>query len=100
MRSGPSGKPESPARYEEMVAEAERTRKLTEEIRRFRRVRAWVASSSSGRIFRRLLWRSLASSTACPSSLPRNGIAGVIGPNGVGKTTLFKTIVGPSMAVS
>ena len=27
-------------------------------------------------------------------SLPRNGIVGVIGPNGVGKTTLFKTIVG------
>ena len=27
-------------------------------------------------------------------SLPRNGIVGVIGPNGVGKTTLMKTIVG------
>src|ERR1700688_2290234 len=27
-------------------------------------------------------------------SLPRNGIVGVIGPNGVGKTTLFKMIVG------
>ena len=27
-------------------------------------------------------------------SLPCNGIVGVIGPNGVGKTTLFKTIVG------
>jgi ATPase subunit of ABC transporter with duplicated ATPase domains len=27
-------------------------------------------------------------------SLPPNGIVGVIGPNGVGKTTLFKTIVG------
>ncbi len=26
--------------------------------------------------------------------LPRNGIVGVIGPNGVGKTTLFKAIVG------
>ena len=26
--------------------------------------------------------------------LPRNGIVGVIGPNGVGKSTLFKTIVG------
>ncbi len=34
--------------------------------------------------------------------LPRNGIVGVIGPNGVGKTTLFKTIVGlsPSAAAS
>jgi ATPase subunit of ABC transporter with duplicated ATPase domains len=27
-------------------------------------------------------------------SLPRNGIVGVIGPNGTGKTTLFKMIVG------
>src|SRR5690606_36093018 len=27
-------------------------------------------------------------------SLPRNSIVGIIGPNGVGKTTLFKTIVG------
>ena len=27
-------------------------------------------------------------------TLPRNGIVGVIGPNGVGKSTLFKTIVG------
>ena len=27
-------------------------------------------------------------------TLPRNGIVGVIGPNGVGKTTLFKMIVG------
>ena len=27
-------------------------------------------------------------------TLPRNGIVGVIGPNGVGKTTLFKAIVG------
>ncbi|MBN3585555.1 ATP-binding cassette domain-containing protein, partial [Algoriphagus aestuarii] len=27
-------------------------------------------------------------------SLPPNGIVGVIGPNGVGKTTLFKMIVG------
>ena len=27
-------------------------------------------------------------------TLPRNGIVGVIGPNGVGKTILFKTIVG------
>ena len=26
--------------------------------------------------------------------LPRNGIVGIIGPNGVGKSTLFKTIVG------
>ena len=35
------------------------------------------------------------SSTTCRSSLPRNGIVGVIGPNGVGKSTLFKMIVRP-----
>src|SRR5699024_2303742 len=27
-------------------------------------------------------------------SMPPNGIVGIIGPNGVGKTTLFKTIMG------
>ena len=32
--------------------------------------------------------------------LPRNGIVGVIGPNGVGKSTLFKTIVGLEEATS
>ncbi len=30
----------------------------------------------------------------CSFSLPRGGVVGVIGPNGVGKTTLFKMIVG------
>ena len=33
-------------------------------------------------------------------TLPRNGIVGVIGPNGVGKTTLFKTIVGQDSLTS
>jgi ATPase subunit of ABC transporter with duplicated ATPase domains len=33
-------------------------------------------------------------------SMPRNGIVGVIGPNGVGKTTLFKMIVGDESADS
>ena len=32
--------------------------------------------------------------------LPRNGIVGVIGPNGVGKTTLFKMIVGQEQPTS
>ena len=30
--------------------------------------------------------------------LPRNGIVGIIGPNGVGKSTLFKMIVGAAVA--
>ena len=33
-------------------------------------------------------------------SLPRNGIVGVIGPNGVGKTTLFRTIMGENEPLS
>lgn len=33
-------------------------------------------------------------------TLPRNGIVGVIGPNGVGKTTLFKMIVGEEAPTS
>ena len=33
-------------------------------------------------------------------SLPRNGIVGVIGPNGVGKSTLFKMIVGEEKPTS
>lgn len=33
-------------------------------------------------------------------TLPRNGIVGVIGPNGVGKTTLFKMIVGAENVTS
>ena len=33
-------------------------------------------------------------------SLPRNGIVGVVGPNGVGKTTLFKMIVGQEKPTS
>ena len=33
-------------------------------------------------------------------SLPRNGIVGVIGPNGVGKSTLFKMIVGKEPVTS
>jgi ATP-binding cassette ChvD family protein len=80
-------------RYEEMAAEAERTRKLDfEEIQippgpRLGNVVVEVEGLRKG-FGDRVLIDDLS------FSLPRNGIVGVIGPNGVGKTTLFKTIVG------
>jgi len=80
-------------RYEEMAAEAERTRKLDfEEIQippgpRLGSVVIEVKNLRKG-FGDRLLIDDLS------FTLPRNGIVGVIGPNGVGKTTLFKTIVG------
>ena len=81
------------ARYEEMAAEAERTRKLDfEEIQippgpRLGSTVIEVNDLKKG-FGERVLIDNLS------FSLPRNGIVGVIGPNGVGKTTLFKTIVG------
>ncbi len=82
-------------RYEEMVAEAEKTRKLDfEEIQipappRLGNVVVEVEHLDKGFEGRTLI-KDL--SFTLP---PRNGIVGVIGPpNGVGKTTLFKTIVG------
>ena len=80
-------------RYEEMAAEAERTRKLDfEEIQipPGPRLGSQVIEASNLRkgYDDRVLIDGLS------FSLPRNGIVGVIGPNGVGKTTLFKTIVG------
>lgn len=80
-------------RYEEMAAEAEKTRKLDfEEIQipvgpRLGNVVVEVDHLDKGYDGRALI-KDLS------FSLPRNGIVGVIGPNGVGKTTLFKTIVG------
>ncbi|MEJ5945229.1 energy-dependent translational throttle protein EttA [Pseudokineococcus basanitobsidens] len=81
------------ARYEEMAAEAERTRKLDfEEIQipPGPRLGSQVIEVSNLRkgFGDRVLIDDLS------FTLPRNGIVGVIGPNGVGKTTLFKTIVG------
>ncbi|MCL2091119.1 MAG: energy-dependent translational throttle protein EttA [Micrococcales bacterium] len=81
------------ARYEEMAAEAERTRKLDfEEIQipPGPRMGSLVLEATDLRkgFDDRLLISNLS------FTLPRNGIVGVIGPNGVGKTTLFKTIVG------
>ncbi|WP_445166101.1 energy-dependent translational throttle protein EttA [Mycolicibacterium sp. Dal123E01] len=80
-------------RYDEMVAEAEKTRKLDfEEIQipvppRLGNVVVEVEHLDKG-FDGRILIKDLS------FTLPRNGIVGVIGPNGVGKTTLFKTIVG------
>ena len=81
------------ARYEEMAAEAERTRKLDfEEIQippgpRLGSIVVEVHDLTKGFDDRVLI-------DGLSFTLPRNGIVGVIGPNGVGKTTLFKTIVG------
>jgi ATP-binding cassette ChvD family protein len=80
-------------RYEEMAAEADKHRKLDfEEIQippgpRLGNVVVEVEHLDKG-FDGRVLIKDLS------FSLPRNGIVGVIGPNGVGKTTLFKTIVG------
>jgi ATP-binding cassette ChvD family protein len=80
-------------RYEEMAAEAEKTRKLDfEEIQippgpRLGNTVIEVSGLQKGYGDRTLV-RNLS------FSLPRNGIVGIIGPNGVGKTTLFKMIVG------
>jgi ATP-binding cassette ChvD family protein len=81
------------ARYEEMAAEAEKTRKLDfEEIQipvgpRLGNIVVEIEHLDKG-YDGRILIKDLS------FTLPRNGIVGVIGPNGVGKTTLFKTIVG------
>jgi len=80
-------------RYEEMATEAEKTRKLDfEEIQippgpRLGNTVIEVSQLRKG-FGDRVLVQNLS------FSLPRNGIVGIIGPNGVGKTTLFKMIVG------
>ncbi|NMM35037.1 MAG: energy-dependent translational throttle protein EttA [Phycicoccus sp.] len=81
------------SRYEEMAAEADRTRKLDfDEIQippgpRLGNTVIEVNDLKKG-FDGRVLIEDLS------FTLPRNGIVGVIGANGVGKTTLFKTIVG------
>ena len=80
-------------RYEEMAAEADSRRKLDfEEIQippgpRLGSLVVETEGLVKG-FGERVLFDGLS------FSLPRNGIVGVIGPNGVGKTTLFKMIVG------
>jgi ATP-binding cassette ChvD family protein len=80
-------------RYDEMAKEAERTRKLD-----FEEIQIPPGPRLGSRVVEvshldkgfdgRMLFKDLS------FSLPRGGIVGVIGPNGVGKTTLFKMIVG------
>jgi len=80
-------------RYEEMAAEAERTRKLDfEEIQIPAGPRLGNVVIEAKKLQKGFDGRSLIDGLSF--SLPPNGIVGVIGPNGVGKTTLFKTIVG------
>ena len=81
------------ARYEEMAAEAERTRKLDfEEIQIPPGPRLGQVVIEANDLKKSFGDRTLFDHLSF--SLPRNGIVGVIGPNGVGKSTLFKTIVG------
>jgi len=81
------------ARYEEMAAEADRTRKLDfEEIQIPPGPRLGNVVIEAKGLKKGFDGRSLIDDLTF--SLPRNGIVGVIGPNGVGKSTLFKTIVG------
>jgi ATP-binding cassette ChvD family protein len=81
------------ARYEEMAAEADRTRKLDfEEIQIPPGPRLGGIVLEADNLKKGFGDRVLIDGLSF--TLPRNGIVGVIGPNGVGKSTLFKTIVG------
>src|SRR5688572_8970563 len=81
------------ARYEEMAAEADRTRKLDfDEIQIPPGPRLGGIVIDAKKLQKGFDGRSLIDGLSF--TLPPNGIVGVIGPNGVGKTTLFKTIVG------
>jgi ATP-binding cassette ChvD family protein len=81
------------ARYEEMAAEADRTRKLDfEEIQIPPGPRLGDIVLEAKKLKKGFGDRVLIEGLSF--TLPRNGIVGIIGPNGVGKSTLFKTIVG------
>ena len=81
------------ANYEAMVAEAGRAKKLD-----FAEIQIPVGPRLGSKVLvARNLHKEFDGRVLIDDlsfELPRNGIVGVIGPNGVGKTTLFKTIVG------
>jgi ATP-binding cassette ChvD family protein len=80
-------------RYEEMAAEADKTRKLDfEEIQIPPGPRLGSTVIEAKNLVKGFDGEVLINDL--DFNLPRNGIIGIIGPNGVGKTTLFKTIVG------
>ncbi len=80
-------------RYEEMQAEAKRTKKLDfEEIQIPPGPRLGTVVLRADKLCKGFGDRELIKDLSF--NLPPNGIVGIIGPNGVGKTTLFKTIVG------
>lgn len=80
-------------RYEQMEAEARNSRKLDfSEIQIPPGPRMGSKVLEASHIHKAFGDRVLIDDLSF--TLPRNGIVGVIGPNGVGKTTLFKTIVG------
>ena len=81
------------SRYEELRAEAERNRKLDfEEIN----IPAGPRLGSTVLDVRKLVkgYPDRPLFDGLSFSLPRAGIVGVVGPNGVGKSTLFRMIVG------
>jgi len=81
------------ARYEEMASEADKTRKLDfEEIQIPPGPRLGNVVLEAKSLVKKFGDRTLVSDLSF--TLPRNGIVGVIGPNGVGKSTLFKMIMG------
>ncbi|MFF3440095.1 energy-dependent translational throttle protein EttA [Streptosporangium sp. NPDC002721] len=80
-------------RYEEMAAEADKHRKLDfEEIQIPPGPRLGTTVIRSEKLTKGFEERVLMENLSF--DLPRNGIVGIIGPNGVGKTTLFRMITG------